>query len=130
MRFFFAAFVAFLILRAARRCFDDAVFGTSISSLDLTLRYRVTAQQQTWEIHVIDQRRQVDALRLPEIRPKRLRDTFCLYIMSTILLIILILLLIGALPSWPYSRGWGYYPSGGLGLILVIIIILALLGRI
>ena len=48
--------------------------------------------------------------------------------MSTILLIILILLLIGALPSWPYSRGWGYYPSGGLGLILVIVIILALLG--
>jgi hypothetical protein len=64
------------------------------------------------------------------IRPKRLCDTFCLCIMSTILLIILILLLIGALPSWPYSRGWGYYPSGGLGLILVIVIILALLGAI
>jgi hypothetical protein len=64
------------------------------------------------------------------IRPKGLPDTFCLYIMSTILLIILILLLIGALPSWPYSRGWGYYPSGGLGLILVIVIILALLGTI
>ena len=119
-----------MFLRAARRCFDDAIFVTSISSLDLTLRYRVTAQQQTWQIHVIDQRRQVDAFRLPEIRPKRLRDTFCLYIMSTILLIILILLLIGALPSWPYSRGWGYYPSGGLGLILVIVIILALLGTI
>ena len=44
--------------------------------------------------------------------------------MSTILLIILILLLIGALPAWPYSRGWGYYPSGGLGLILLIVIIL------
>ena len=41
--------------------------------------------------------------------------------MSTIVLILLILLLIGALPAWPYSRGWGYYPSGGLGLILVII---------
>ena len=46
--------------------------------------------------------------------------------MSTILLIILILLLIGALPAWPYSQGWGDYPSGGLGLILVIVIILAL----
>jgi hypothetical protein len=46
--------------------------------------------------------------------------------MSTILLIILILLLIGALPAWPYSQGWGYYPSGGLGLILVIVIILVL----
>ncbi|HEY3303154.1 MAG TPA: DUF3309 family protein [Candidatus Binatia bacterium] len=50
--------------------------------------------------------------------------------MGTILLIILILLLIGALPSWPYSSGWGYYPSGGLGLILLIIIILVLMGRI
>jgi len=50
--------------------------------------------------------------------------------MGTILVIILILLLVGALPSWPYSSGWGYYPSGGLGLVLVIILILALLGRI
>jgi hypothetical protein len=49
--------------------------------------------------------------------------------LGTILLIILILLLIGALPTWPYSAGWGYYPSGGLGLILIIIIILLLLGR-
>jgi hypothetical protein len=48
---------------------------------------------------------------------------------STILLIVLVILLIGALPSWPYSSGWGYYPSGGLGLVLVIIIILFLLGR-
>jgi hypothetical protein len=50
--------------------------------------------------------------------------------MGTILLIILILLLVGALPTWPYSSGWGYYPSGGVGLILLIIIILALMGRI
>jgi hypothetical protein len=49
--------------------------------------------------------------------------------MSTILLIILVLLVIGALPSWPYSSGWGYYPSGGLGLILVILLILVLMGR-
>ena len=49
--------------------------------------------------------------------------------LGTILLIILILLLIGALPSWPYSSGWGYYPSGGLGLVVIIIIILLLLGR-
>jgi Protein of unknown function (DUF3309) len=49
--------------------------------------------------------------------------------MSTILIIILILLLVGALPSWPYSSGWGYYPSGGLGLILLIVIILLLMGR-
>ena len=50
--------------------------------------------------------------------------------MGTILLVVLILLLLGAVPAWPYSRGWGYYPSGGLGLILVILIILALLGTI
>jgi hypothetical protein len=49
--------------------------------------------------------------------------------MSTILLVILILLLLGALPLWPYSSGWGYYPSGGLGLILIILIILAVTGR-
>ena len=50
--------------------------------------------------------------------------------MGTILLIILVLLLVGALPTWPYSSGWGYYPSGGLGLVLVIILILLVLGRI
>jgi hypothetical protein len=50
--------------------------------------------------------------------------------MSTILLIILILLLLGALPAWPYSRGWGYYPSGGLGLVVIILIVLLLMGRI
>jgi hypothetical protein len=50
--------------------------------------------------------------------------------MGTILLIVLILLLVGALPSWPYSSGWGYYPSGGLGLVLVIVIVLLLMGRI
>lgn len=50
--------------------------------------------------------------------------------MSTILLIILILLLIGAFPSWPYSTGWGYGPSGVLGIVLIIVIVLLLLGRI
>ena len=50
--------------------------------------------------------------------------------LGTILIIILILALLGALPSWGYSRGWGYFPSGGLGLVLVIIVVLVLLGRI
>jgi hypothetical protein len=49
---------------------------------------------------------------------------------GTILLIILIILLLGALPTWPYSAGWGYFPSGGLGLLLVIVIILLVAGRI
>jgi len=49
--------------------------------------------------------------------------------MRTILLIILIILLLGALPTWPYSTGWGYYPSGGLGLIFVIVLILWLMGK-
>ena len=50
--------------------------------------------------------------------------------MSTILLVVLVLLLLGALPTWPYSRSWGYYPSGGLGLLLLILILLLLTGRI
>jgi hypothetical protein len=50
--------------------------------------------------------------------------------MSTILLLILVLLLIGALPTWPYSSGWGYYPSGGLGLVVIILLVLVLLGRV
>lgn len=50
--------------------------------------------------------------------------------LGTILLIMLILLLVGALPAWPYSRGWGYYPSGGLGLVLLILLVLLLLGKI
>ncbi len=49
--------------------------------------------------------------------------------MYTLLLIILILLLLGALPTWPYSGGWGYYPSGGLGLVLLIVVILLVTGR-
>ncbi len=50
--------------------------------------------------------------------------------LSTILLIVLILLLIGALPSWPHSRSWGYVPSGGLGLVVLVVVILLLMGRI
>ncbi len=48
--------------------------------------------------------------------------------LGTILLIVLVLLLLGALPTWPHSRSWGYYPSGGLGLVLVILLLLVLLG--
>jgi hypothetical protein len=50
--------------------------------------------------------------------------------LGTILLIILILMLLGALPTWPHSRSWGYYPSGGLGLVLVVVVVLLLMGRI
>jgi hypothetical protein len=50
--------------------------------------------------------------------------------MRLILLIIVIILLLGALPTWPYSAGWGYYPSSGLGLVLIVLLILALIGRI
>ena len=49
--------------------------------------------------------------------------------MSLILVVLLIVLLLGALPTWPHSRGWGYYPSGGLGLVLLILIIMLLAGR-
>jgi hypothetical protein len=50
--------------------------------------------------------------------------------LGTILLIILIVILIGALPTWPHSSGWGYYPSGGIGLVLIIVVVLLLMGRI
>jgi Protein of unknown function (DUF3309) len=50
--------------------------------------------------------------------------------MGTILIVVLILLLLGAIPVWPYSQSWGYFPTGGLGLVLTVIIILVLLGRI
>jgi Protein of unknown function (DUF3309) len=50
--------------------------------------------------------------------------------MNLILLIVLIILLLGAAPAWPYSRNWGYYPSGGLGMVVVILLILMLMGRI
>jgi hypothetical protein len=50
--------------------------------------------------------------------------------MSTIVLVLLVLLLLGALPTWPYSRSWGYYPSGGLGLVVAIVLVLLLAGRI
>lgn len=52
------------------------------------------------------------------------------FAMLTILVLILLLLALGTLPAWPYSRGWGYYPSGGLGLVVLILVILLLLGRI
>jgi hypothetical protein len=50
-------------------------------------------------------------------------------VMGTILLIILIILLLGSMPTWPYSAGWGYYPSGGLGLVLVVVLVLVIVGR-
>ncbi len=50
--------------------------------------------------------------------------------LGTILLVVLLLMLVGALPTWPYSRNWGYYPGGGLGLVLLVVIILLLMGRI
>ena len=49
--------------------------------------------------------------------------------MRLVLLVVLIVLLLGALPTWPYSAAWGYYPSGGLGLVLLIVLVLALMGR-
>jgi hypothetical protein len=49
---------------------------------------------------------------------------------GTVLVVLLVLLLLGALPTWPHSRSWGYYPSGGLGLVLIILVVLLLLGKI
>lgn len=63
---------------------------------------------------------------LDSVINKHVRDEM----LGTILLIILILLLIGALPTWGYSGGWGYYPSGGVGILLIIVVVLLLVGRI
>lgn len=49
--------------------------------------------------------------------------------LSVVLIVVLVLLLLGALPTWPYSQGWGYYPTGGVGLILLILLVLVLMGR-
>jgi len=67
--------------------------------------------------------------RMKEKRCQRLSGRPTLRAMRNILLIILILLLIGAFPGWGYSSGWGYYPFGGLGLVLLIVLILALMGK-
>jgi multisubunit Na+/H+ antiporter MnhB subunit len=56
-------------------------------------------------------------------------DGGAIQIMITILVVILLLVALGALPTWPYSRGWGYYPSSGLGLVVLVLVILLLLGR-
>lgn len=66
----------------------------------------------------------------PRPRVDQRRGRTIMSLLGTILLVILILALLGALPSWGYSRGWGYGPSGGLGLIVIIIIVLIVLGRI
>jgi hypothetical protein len=76
---------------------------------------------------------------LPDFIPVFLRDTLPRSLntkvwerkmsLGTILLIVLVLLLVGALPTWPYSGGWGYYPSGGLGLVLIILLVLVVSGR-
>jgi hypothetical protein len=50
--------------------------------------------------------------------------------LGTILIVVLVLMLVGAVPAWPYSRDWGYYPSGGLGLVVVVLVVLLLMGRI
>jgi hypothetical protein len=69
------------------------------------------------------------ALRVPS-SPAASAEKENAQMLGTLLIILLILLLLGAVPVWPYSRSWGYYPSGGLGLVLLIIIILLLTGRI
>jgi hypothetical protein len=72
----------------------------------------------------------VELLRSLDVFPRGLARCEENVMLSTVLIIVLILLLIGALPTWPYSSGWGYYPGGGLGLVLIIVIVLALSGRI
>jgi hypothetical protein len=86
----------------------------------------------------VDSRKYRDAVPFQTTEP--LRDMGVLFckawdseetpMLGTVLIVILILLLVGALPTWPYSSGWGYYPGGGLGVILIIVLVLVLVGRI
>jgi hypothetical protein len=61
---------------------------------------------------------------------KRLSSSRSIAVLGTILLIVLVLMLLGAIPAWPHSRSWGYGPSGGLGLLLIVVVVLLLMGRI
>jgi hypothetical protein len=67
---------------------------------------------------------------LPDVASPRVGKERGRTMLGTILIIVLILLLIGALPTWSYSNAWGYYPGGGLGLVLIIVIVLVLMGRV
>jgi hypothetical protein len=62
--------------------------------------------------------------------PSHLNGWEIIMSIGTILLIVLVLLLVGALPTWPYSTGWGYYPSSGLGLVVLILLVLVVMGRV
>jgi hypothetical protein len=103
-------------------------FGSFFQKRTAFLEYRDCTQERTLDFFLNGPRRTQPNGACPRsgiIILQRGRS-----IVGTILLVILILLLLGALPTWPYSTGWGYYPSGGLGLVLVIIIVLVLMGRI
>jgi hypothetical protein len=71
-----------------------------------------------------------DSARLLRVVRRTHSDPERIIMLGTVLVILLVLMLLGALPSWPHSRNWGYYPSGGLGLVLAIVVVLLLLGRI
>lgn len=94
--------------------------GTASSRLATTIGQRLLPTS-------VSDRRSVDGTSSPVDRFNSV--LFAEATMRFILLIIVLLLLFGALPTWPYSTGWGYYPSGGLGLVLIILLILVLMGR-
>ena len=126
--------------------YDGANFGNSVVFVMDAARCLDFCQSPWWAI-IVNIFRFTDKLR----EPVEARNALCLITvasngrrrafvatferlevcrMGTILIILLVLLLIGAVPSWPYSRSWGYYPSGLLGLVLLVVIILALVGRV
>jgi hypothetical protein len=86
------------------------------------------AEQELWPKYIQDAENTPPFHRIyPEAAYSLLKRPLML---GTILIVVLILMLIGAVPAWPHSRNWGYYPSGGLGLVVIIVVILLLLGRI
>ena len=122
--------------------YDDASAPPSqrniqIKTLDTEEAYRANARKRTLALFVPSTVRILICSQFPQLELLSLTQRFTAGLdrseetmLGTILIIVLILLLIGALPTWPYSGGWGYYPGGGLGLILVIVIVLVLVGRI
>jgi hypothetical protein len=97
-----------------------------IASHDLGL---LTSHNQLTRLYAVSSKRGT-GLRLLEFMSCTSLLDWEIVMLGTILIVILILILLGALPTWPYSSGWGYYPSGGIGLVLVILLILVVMGRV
>ena len=106
------------------RAFAGRVRFDGIAACDLEAKHSMVGRTLRRVPRRSDFFRATSALTLAHLVPWELEMS-----LGTILLIVLVLLLLGALPAWPYSTGWGYYPSGGLGLVLIVLLVLVVTGR-